>query len=351
MYIILAILAFGVLVFVHELGHFLIAKACKVKVNEFSMGMGPRLLKIQGKETEYSLRLLPLGGYCAMEGEEEDSADPRSFSQQNVGKKLLIMGAGAAMNFLLGFILISLLYCRASGFNSPVIVDFVEGCPYEGTLQVGDELYKVNGHRIYFTGNFPEYAIPDENGNIDLVIRRDGTRMALMDFPMVPVEFTEPDGSVSMKYGLFFGIEKATVFTTIRYSWYTSLDFVRVTWQSLKQLISGQVSVKNMSGVVGIVDTINVVGQSSGSAAEGLENIIYLVALIAVNLAVTNLLPIPALDGGHMLTLLISWLIEKITGHKPDARIEGYIHYIGLILLLAFMMFIMFNDVMRIIQR
>ena len=132
MYILIAILAFGLLIFVHELGHFLVAKACGVKVTEFAIGMGPQLLKKQGKETVYSLRVLPVGGFCAMEGEDGASEDPRAFNNQSVLRRILILTAGSAMNFLLGFILLVVLYAPAEGFSSPVIRDFREGCPYEG---------------------------------------------------------------------------------------------------------------------------------------------------------------------------------------------------------------------------
>ena len=224
-------------------------------------------------------------------------------------------------------------------------------CPYEGVLQAGDEIRRVNGHRIYFTANFSEYAAADADGDLNLVIRRDGKKIRLNGYHMVPVEYKNEDGSVSMKYGLYFGIEKANVFSTLKYSFYTCLDFVRMVWKGLVMLFSGQAAMSDMTGVVGIVDIINETGQSAPTVSQGLENIIYLVAFIAVNLSVMNMLPIPALDGGHVLTLLVSWLIEKISGKKPDPRIEGYIHYVGLILLLGLMAVVLYNDIARIIAR
>ena len=351
MYIILAILAFGILIFVHELGHFLVAKACGVRVTEFAMGMGPRLLHKQGKETVYSLRALPIGGFCAMEGEDGPSEDPRAFSNQSAWRRLLILVAGSAMNFLLGLLLICLLYAGSQGLSSPVIRDFFPGCPYEGTLQVGDEIRSVNGHRIYFTANFSEYASADADGDLDLVIRRGGQRIRLNGYHMVPVEYQNEDGTVDLKYGLYFGIEEANVFSTLKYAFYTCLDFVRMVWQGLVMLFSGQAAMSDMTGVVGIVDIINDTGQSAPTVSQGIQNIIYLVAFIAVNLAVMNMLPIPALDGGHVLTLLVSQAIWKITGKKPDPRIEGYIHYVGLILLLGLMAVVLYFDIARIVSR
>ena len=350
MYIVLAILAFGILIFVHELGHFLVAKACGVKVTEFAMGMGPRLLHKQRGETVYSLRAFPIGGFCAMEGEEEQSDDPRSFNNQSVPRRLLILAAGAAMNFLLGRVLVIVLYAGAGGFNSPVIAGFADGCPYEGTLQIGDEIRRVNGERVYFTGNFVQYASADENGNLDLVIVRDGKRIKLENYHMVPVAFTI-DGQTVMKYGINFTVAPPTAGNVLKYSFYNCLDFVRMVRAGLVQLVSGQASMSDMTGVVGMVDIINETGQSAQTVSEGISDIVFLVAFIAVNLAVMNLLPLPALDGGHILTLLLSWLIEKITGKKPDPRIEGYIHYVGLLLLLGLMVLLMYNDIVRIIRR
>ncbi len=351
MYYVLAILAFGVLIFVHEMGHFLAAKACGVRVTEFALGMGPQILHKQGRETVYSLRLLPLGGFCAMEGEDGSSDDPRAFTNQSVPRRLIILAAGSAMNFLLGLLLVILLYLPARGFTAPVIQDFFPDCPYEGTLQAGDEIRSVNGHRIYFVYNFSEYALEDADGDLDLVIRRDGQRIRLNGYHMVPTEYPDGAGGTTMKYGLYFGTVPATPWNTIRYSLYTCADFVRMVWNGLKQLFTGGASISEMSGVVGIVDIINETGQSAATVREGLSDVAYLVAFIAVNLAVMNMLPIPALDGGHILTLLVSALIEKIIGRRPDPRIEGYIHAVGLALLLGLMVFVMYNDVMRIIAR
>ena len=351
MYYLLAILAFGFLIFVHELGHYTAAKACGVKVVEFALGMGPRILHKQGKETVYSLRALPIGGFCAMEGEEEASDDPRAFSNQRVWRRLIILVAGSAMNFLTGFLIICLLYSSAADFTSNKIEAFFPDCPYEGTLQAGDEILSVNGHRIFFTANFSEYALQDGDGNLDLRIRRDGKIITLKDYHLVPVEYPTEDGGTELKYGLYFATAEANFFSVIKYSWYNCLDFVRMVWQGLVQLFTGQAAVTDMAGVVGIVDIINETGQSARSVSEGLENIFYLIAFIAVNLSVMNMLPIPALDGGHILTLLVSSVIEKITGKKPDPRIEAYIHAVGMVLLLALMAFVLYNDVTRIAKR
>ncbi len=353
MYIVIAILAFGVLITTHELGHFLAAKLCGVRVLEFAVGMGPALLKKQGKETLYSLRLLPLGGFCAMEGEDESSEDPRAFSNRPRPARLLILFAGAAMNFILGLALILVVFAGSEGFSAPVITGFMEGCPYEGEqgLQVGDELYKVNGQRIYFTGNFSSYVTRCEDGNVDLVVIRDGGKLRLENYHLVPaVEVTAEDGTTSLKYGFYFGETESGFLATLKYSWYCALDFVRMVYVGLSDLITGRASVRDMSGVVGIVGVINETGRSSPTLAAGLENVAFLVAFIAVNLTVMNLLPIPALDGGRIFGLVITWIIESLLHRKLNPKIEGYVHLTGLVLLMGLMALVMLNDILRLIR-
>lgn len=349
MFIIIAIIAFAILILVHELGHFLAAKACGVKVREFALGMGPTLLKKQGEETLYSLRALPLGGFCAMEGEDEDSADPRAFTAQSAWKRVIILAAGAAMNFLLGFILI-LCIAPAASFTEPVIAEFMPGCPYESPegLQAGDLIYKIDGHRTYFTGNVSQYL--SRGGSVhDLVLIRDGERVRLEDYAMTPVEYELEDGGTVTKYGLYFAPREFGLWANVKYSWYCALDFVRTVWQSLGDLFTGAVGLNDMAGPVGIVDFVNDVASESESSGEAAFNICYIFALIAVNLAVMNLLPIPALDGGRVFLLIVTWIIEKIIRRRLDPKYEGYIHSAGFVLLMGLMVVVMFNDVIKII--
>lgn len=352
MFIVLAILAFGVLIFVHEAGHFIAAKCCGVKVLEFAMGMGPRIFHFTKGETEYSLRALPVGGFCAMEGEDGESDSPRSFAAQSVWKRLIILSAGSFMNFLLGLFLVCILLSGADGYPSAEIAGFFDNCPYADVLQEGDVIWSVNGERVYFLSNFNEYVNQgNADGTIDLVIKRDGKKIKLNGYSMVPLEYRMEDGTTALKFGLYFTIEEPGLGSCLRYSWYTCLDFARMIRLSLTQLIAGRVSVQDVTGVVGMVDLINEAGQSAETTALGVENVVYLVAFIAVNLAVMNMLPIPALDGGHILTLLVSKLIEKIIGRKPNPNIENYIHVGGLVLLLGFMLLVMYNDIARIVTR
>lgn len=347
MVIIIAILAFGLLVAVHELGHFMAAKAFGVKVEEFSLGMGPVLLKKQGRETLYSLRLLPFGGFCAMEGEDTKAQSPRSFTAQKVWKRAIILVAGAAMNFVMGFVLLLCIAHMTYAFTEPVISDFMPGCPYVGEegLMEGDRIHSVNGHRTYFTNNFSQYISQGETH--DIVLYRNGERVVLRDYYMVPVEYTLDDGTKEVKYGLYFETREFGFWNNLKYAWYASLDFVRLVWESLGMLVSGDVGIREMSGPVGIVSVVNDAAASSETVREAAFRICYIFSLIAVNLAVMNLLPIPALDGGRVFFLLVTWVIEKISKKRLDPKYEGYVHTAGFVLLMALMVFIMFSDVLR----
>ena len=179
MYIVLAIIVFGILIATHELGHFTVAKLCGVKVNEFAIGMGPVILKKQGKETLYSLRLLPIGGFCAMEGEDEDTGDERAFAVQRKWKKLLILAAGAFMNFLFGFIIVVILFMGAKSFVGTTVTELADGFPYGGEngIMTGDEIVSVNGYRTYYSTDFSTFMSMDGDGVVDLVIKIDGEKI------------------------------------------------------------------------------------------------------------------------------------------------------------------------------
>ncbi len=348
MAIIIAILAFGLLIAVHELGHFLAAKAFGVKVEEFALGMGPLLLKKQGEETLYSLRLLPIGGYCAMEGEDEELDSPRAFSSQKAWKRAIILVAGAVMNFVAGFILV-LCIAPAANFAEPVIADFMPGCPYVGEqgFMEGDRIYSVDGRRTLLSANVSEYLARSGSETHDIVLVRDGKKVRLEDYYMVPVAYTQPDGSTQMKYGMYFAPQETGLWANVKYAWYGSLDFARVVWDSLGMLVSGSVGLREMSGPVGIVGFVSDVAESAESTRDAAFEICYIFALIAVNLAVMNMLPIPALDGGRVFFLIVTWLIEKIIRRRIDPRYEGYIHTGGFVLLMGLMVFVMFSDVLR----
>ncbi len=350
MYIIIAILIFGFLIFIHELGHFLTAKALDVQVNEFAICMGPAIFKKQKGETLYSLRCIPIGGYCAMEGEDSESENPRAFTSKAWWKRLIILAAGSFMNFLTGLVVLCLLYSCVSGTATAKISGFYDGCPLESAqgLQVGDELYKIDGRRVYIYSDVGMLLSRNKTGTFDLVVKRGGKLVELQDFEMQPQEYTV-DGQTEYKYGLYFGYETRSVGTVLRNTWYTALDFARLVWMSLGDLVSGLLSVNDMSGPVGVVSAIAQTGQSAATTADGLMNVLYLGAFIAINLSVMNMLPLPALDGGRAFLLLVNTLFTAITKKKIPSKYEGYIHAAGMILLLAFMAFITFKDIWKLV--
>lgn len=349
MYIIIAILAFGILIAGHEFGHFITAKLSGVKVNEFAIGMGPAIFKRQRGETLYSLRILPLGGYCAMEGEDEAVDDERAFTSQPAWKRVIILAAGSFMNLLIGFIAVLIIYSGAQGFAGNTVVELVDGFKYaENGIQVGDEIHSIDGHRVYYSDDFSTY-MNRSDGTVDMVVIRGGEKVTLKGYGLRPEYYTE-NGEQIYRYGLAFDYEEATAWGKVKFSGYTTYNFVRMVWLSLSDLVGGRVGVNDMAGVVGIVDTINQVGEQSQTTAAALINIGYLCAFIAVNLAVMNMLPIPALDGGRIFALIVTVVIEKVTRKKLDPKIEGFVHAAGLVVLLGFMAYVMFNDVMRIIK-
>ena len=350
MYIIIAILIFGILIAVHELGHFTAAKMCKVQVNEFSIGMGPAILKKQGKETLYSLRLLPIGGYCAMEGEEGGSDSPRAFSNQNRLKRFFILFAGAFMNLILGAVIIVMIYSSWEAFGTNTILSLADGFPdngYEG-LMPGDEVYSINGMRIYYSNDFST-AMSLYGDRVDIVVIRDGEKVKLDNYELVMREYTE-DGETTVRYGINFSVIRANTWERLKYSGYSVYNFVRLIWYSLSELIAGNFGVKDLSGPVGIVSAMNEVGHAAETVQAGMINILYLGALIAVNLAVMNLLPIPGLDGGQIFLLVVTWVSEKVFRKKINPKYIGYVNTAGLVILMGFMVFIMISDVVKLIH-
>ena len=354
LYPIVAILIFGVLIATHELGHFLTAKWLGVKVNEFAVGMGPAIFKRWKGETLYSLRAFPIGGYCAMEGEdEEDAADPRAFNNVAVWRRLIILSAGAAMNFLTGLFLIAILFSQAQGFILPSIQGFMEGYGLENSgLQEGDVVVAINGHRMYNYGNL-QLFLSRAGDTIDWIVERDGEKISLPGVYMPIQERTDEEGKTTLLRGFLVGthVVPATLTNRVIYTWYGALDFVRMVWISLEDLISGAVGLNELSGPVGIVDTMTQVGNQSESAQAAAQNLIYLAALIAVNLAVMNLLPLPALDGGRIFFLLLNCVVYSVFRKKIPERYEGYVHLTGMAILLSLMIFVTFSDIGRLLSR
>lgn len=353
MTILFAILLFSILIFVHELGHFLVAKASGVQVNEFAIFMGPAIWKKQKGETLYSIRCIPIGGYCAMEGEDKDTDNPRSFQKAAWWKRLFILLAGSGMNFIAGFLIMLIVFAPAKQFITPVISEFEQGntLNYEGGLQVGDRFLEVDGEKIYVQSDVSMMLALNPGDVHDLVVERDGQKVVLDDFLMEKHPFQNPDGTTTERYGFSFSIEDATLGSKLDYSVKSCINVVRSVRLSLQMLLSGQAGFSDVSGPVGIVQQMSDVANASATWVDALLNMLYFGGFIAINLAVMNLLPIPALDGGRAVALLLTCAIEGITRKKIDPKYEGYIHAGGMILLLGLMAVIMFKDIFTIFTR
>lgn len=350
LYILLAILLFGVLIAIHEFGHFFTAKLLGVKVNEFAIGMGPLLWSKQKGETLYSLRALPIGGYCAMEGEDEDTGDPGAFSRQAGWKKIIILCAGAFMNFVLGLVISVVLFLGVSQVRAPVITEFAGGFQHEGAdgLMLGDRIVEVDGHAIWLYADVQTYLSRNDGNGVDLVVDRDGTRVPLNDLPMGRYDY-EFEGGQYHGFGLIFGqVESLSVPERVGQGFAQAVDFVRIVWMSLGDLVTGRVAVSELSGVIGVVDVVSEVGSRSETVALGVQNVFYFMALIAVNLAVMNMLPIPALDGGRIFFVLLNGVIFAVSRRRIPEKYEGYVHAGAFVVLLALMAVVALHDVWNI---
>ena len=356
LYVIIGIFIFGILIATHELGHFTAAKALGVKVNEFSIGMGPALLSTEKGETQYSLRVLPIGGYCAMEGEDDDSSDPRSFGRAAGWKKLIILCAGAAMNFVTGLIVLAVFLTQISGFAMPALAGFLDGYGLESCgLQANDIVLSVDGERMFsiYGENRLLTALDVAGDTVDMVVFRGGQRVVLNDLYMPRQERVDEAGNVTRLRGLqtgYMGYDPG-LGERLVFSWYGAVDMVRVVWGSLASIVSGDVGLRDLSGPVGIVDTMTEVGEESETPVDAAMNLSFLAAFIAVNLAVMNLLPLPALDGGRIFFLLLNGGLMLLFKKKIDPKYEGYVHMAGMLFLLGLMMLVTLSDVGRLFGR
>ena len=353
MSVIFAILLFSVLIFVHELGHFTAAKLSGVQVNEFSMFMGPAIWKKQVGETLYAIRCIPIGGYCAMEGEDGGSDNPRSFDKAAWWKRLIILAAGAAMNFLIGVVLMVIVCLPVKQTVVPVIASFEDYATVNGEngLQAGDRIVEVDGEKLYSRFDFSMILSLNPGDVHDITVRRNGEKVVLKDFLLEKHEVTLKNGSTGLRYGINFTLSTPNFWEKLGMAWNQSLDTVRMVRLSLQMLLGGKVGIKDMSGPVGIVSEMSKVAAASDSKVTALLNMLYFGGFIAINLAVMNLLPIPALDGGRIVCLLITVVVEAITKKKINPKYEGYLHGAGMILLLALMAIIMFKDVIFLFKR
>ena len=352
MTVVFGILLFSVLIFVHELGHFMAAKLSGVQVNEFAMFMGPALVKWERGETQYSIRCIPIGGYCAMEGENEDSDNPRSFQKAAWWKRLIILVAGSAMNFLAGFLIFAFLLLPGNQVIAPVITETTDCCIFnhEDALQIGDEVVMLDGEKIYISSDVSIILKLNPTIHHDITVLRNGEKLVFEDLEMGHTHIDE-EGIEYIHYGFAYGQEREVdLLGKLDYVCKVTVDNVRNVRLSLQMLFSGQAGLKDMSGPVGIVQMMTDAASSAQNTKSAFATILSYGGMIAVNLAVMNLLPLPALDGGRVVGLLLITAIEAVTQKKIDPKYEGYIHGVGMVLLLGLMAVIMFKDIFVIFK-
>lgn len=347
MKILIALLVFGVIITIHELGHFVSAKLCHIKVNEFAIGMGPALFKKRKGETLYSLRLLPVGGYCAMEGEDQDSESHRSFGNRPIWQQIIVLAAGAIMNLLMGLVLIVIIVSIQPGevlTNTVAQVTPESSAAIKG-LQPGDSIRKINGMHIYVDSDIVYQLTNNDDGILDMEVERNGERVLLED---ITFQINEDEGG-RRKIAVNFSLETdpGTFIRNMDYSFRKFASTSRLIWISAADLIKGKYALNQLSGPVGIVDTIGTVINNQVSFKENLLMILNIAAFIAINVGMFNLLPIPALDGCRILFRVGEGIFRK----KISPSKEGMIHAIGLGTLMLLMVFVTFNDVVKLFNK
>ena len=336
--IIFAILIFSVIIFVHEFGHFITARMCGVTVHEFAIGMGPVLWKKQGKKTLYALRAIPVGGFCRLEGEDGDSDDPGSFSKRPPIQRIIILAAGAFMNLLLGFIVVLSLVLSSAAANGGIGTTVVDSVMPEASaqfLQPGDEIIAVGGNRVHIRRDLNFELQQNGAAETTLTYRRGDTTHT---DAFTPMETTYEDGSKGYLVGFHVQTEKPTVFSVLHESFFQTVWMGKLVVLSVRMLLTGQVGIRDMSGPVGVVSAMSTAAQS------GWMDFLFLAAFLAVNIGLMNLLPLPALDGGRILFVLVELIFRKPV---PPEK-EGLIHFIGFALLMVLIVYVSFQDIWKL---
>lgn len=330
---VIAVLLFLVLIVIHEFGHFIAAKLMGVRVNEFALGMGPKLIKWGKRETKYSINLLPIGGYCAMEGEDESSGDERAFCNKKPWRRFLIVVMGAVFNLILGLILVAITLIPQERFTTTTVAEFREDAvSVQHGLQAGDEIIEVDGRTIFTTYDL-SYAFSNvDDGAIDITVIRNGEEVELKNVKFASEEI-EGMNYLTVDFAVF-GEEK-TFTSFISHTFDTAISYCAVVYRSLIDLITGRYGISAMSGPVGVTAAIGSIAKQS------LMSLIPIMALITINLGLFNLLPLPALDGGRLIFIVYEMLFRKPIPQKYEA----VVHAVGMILLLTFMALITFKDI------
>ncbi len=332
--ILIAILFFELIILVHEGGHFFAAKLMKVKVNEFSIGMGPKLFQFQKGDTKFTLRLILFGGYCAMEGEDSESDDENSFANKKVIQRVFVVVAGAVMNLILGVLIILGMVCSQELVGTPVVADFDKNAVSNAYLQQNDRILAIDGMRVYTTTDITTGFSRSADGEVEFLIKRDGkTKTVNVKFNTQKI-----DGKnyIDMDFYLY-GVEK-TVPNVLRETGRQFMSFCRMIFLSLHDLITGKYGLSDMSGPVGAVSVV------SGAVKMSLTSTFRIMALLTINIGLFNLFPFPALDGWRLFIFLYEGIFKK----KLPQKFEWMINAVGLVVLLGLMCLVTFSDITKL---
>ncbi len=339
--IIIAILVFGLLIFIHEMGHFLTARMCKVTVKEFAVGMGPKLFSRVSKKsgTRYSIRAFPFGGFISMEGEDEESDDPNAFSAKPLWQRFLITAAGSLSNLAIGIILMTILVIFSGTLGSTKIHSFhlEEGqtaaqSQAEG-LMVDDVIVAVDGEHVHIPDELSYEIMRRGIEDIDITVIRNGEEITIKD---VTFPKASSDGINFGALDFFVYPEERTFLSVMKHAFFRSELTIEMIWESLYDLATGRYGVEAVSGPVGVTQVL-------GEAAEtGFADLIHMAVVLSMNLGIMNLLPIPALDGGRLLFMIIELLRG---GKRVNPNAEALIHFVGIVILLIIMVLVVFKDV------
>lgn len=338
--VIIFLLMFTVIVVAHEWGHYITAKKCGVLVHEFAVGMGPVLWSKQAGETLYSIRLLPIGGFCRMEEEESENKNPQAMSSKKPWQKLLIVSAGAIMNFLLAWVLSSLLV-GYTGVSTNIVATVEANSPLiEAGIVAGDEIIAIDGIKIKNLSDVRE-MLTNESKVYTFSIKHNGEKKDVLVTSRVLGDETSPRFGFTVKKSHF------NIWQNIKMGFLYMISIIAMVWESLIGLISGAIGFDQMAGIVGVVDVGSKVWDSSmeaGGVNLAVMSMVQIAALLSANLGVMNLLPLPALDGGRIFFILI----EMIRGKAISPEKEGAVHFIGMVLLMLLTVVVLYNDIMRI---
>lgn len=333
--ILIAILFFELIIIIHEGGHFVAARLMKIKVNEFSIGMGPKLIQFKKGDTKYTLRLILFGGYCAMEGESEDSDDENSFAKKKVWQRFFVVVAGALMNLILGFLVIVIMLSSGSLIGTTEIAKFDDKAVSSATLQQGDIIKSIDGMRVYTSTDVTTGLSRSDDDTLDMTVLRDGKTLDLkVKFNM---EKYEGRNFINMDFWLVGN--KKTVGGVIKESFKEWVSFTRMVFLSVHDMIVGKYGLSDLAGPVGTVSVVSTAVKTSA------YSMLRIMALLTINVGLFNLFPIPALDGWRLFLLIFEGIFKRKLPDKWDWAINA----VGLVLLLGLMCVITFSDITKLL--